>query len=263
MLPGPGAAGPPPATAPRVLLPAQLHPRAWQGGSGSSSPTTRDVHRRQRQCERGCASPGSLSPMPTTHLSYLFRPRRDQTKWLFILQPLLPFCPVPRWARELGSQCAALHDLVKNLVLRLLSVPLFMHTPPPASGAEPPSAAQQQQAALAAGVAHPAHPPHPPPPPPPAAGQQWQQRPPLEMRIHVPWRRSACDRCRSQKLRCVRAKEDDTSRPCTRCLRIGILVSPAPPNLRGERLAACVRRQSRLRRRRQPLPLGGKQPDGG
>jgi hypothetical protein len=54
-----------------------------------------------------------------------------------------------------------------------------------------------------------------------APGQQRQQAPPTEMRLHSPWRRLACDRCRSQKLRCVRTKENDTSRPCTRCLRIG------------------------------------------
>jgi hypothetical protein len=89
----------------------------------------------------------------------------------------------------------------------------FMNAPPSASAAETPSAAQQQRAALADTAAGAAPPP----------GQQWQQpqQPPPEMRIHSPWRRLACDRCRSQKLRCVRAKENDTSRPCTRCLRIG------------------------------------------
>ncbi|KAI0552257.1 hypothetical protein F4679DRAFT_535001 [Xylaria curta] len=84
-----------------------------------------------------------------------------------------------------------------------------MHAPPSASAAETSLAAQQQHAALVA-IAGGAAPP----------GQQWQQQPPPEMRIQSPWRRSACDRCRSQKLRCVRAKEDDTSWPCTRCLRI-------------------------------------------
>lgn len=52
-----------------------------------------------------------------------------------------------------------------------------------------------------------------------------------EARSHSPWRRSACDRCRSQKLRCTRKKEDDTSTPCTRCLRIRFpcFTSPAKP----------------------------------
>ncbi|KAI1736369.1 hypothetical protein F4680DRAFT_432651 [Xylaria scruposa] len=84
-----------------------------------------------------------------------------------------------------------------------------MHTPPSSSAADTPLAAQQQHAALVA-IAGGAAPP----------GQQWQQQPPPEIHIQSPWRRSACDRCRSQKLRCVRAKEDDTSWPCTRCLRI-------------------------------------------
>ncbi|KAK3986456.1 hypothetical protein QBC44DRAFT_352390 [Cladorrhinum sp. PSN332] len=52
-----------------------------------------------------------------------------------------------------------------------------------------------------------------------------------EARSHSPWRRSACDRCRSQKLRCTRKKEDDTTTPCTRCLRIRFpcFTSPAKP----------------------------------
>ncbi|KAK4464062.1 hypothetical protein QBC42DRAFT_54010 [Cladorrhinum samala] len=52
-----------------------------------------------------------------------------------------------------------------------------------------------------------------------------------EARSHSPWKRSACDRCRSQKLRCTRKKEDDTSTPCTRCLRIRFpcFTSPAKP----------------------------------
>ncbi|KAK4160442.1 hypothetical protein QBC43DRAFT_219856 [Cladorrhinum sp. PSN259] len=54
---------------------------------------------------------------------------------------------------------------------------------------------------------------------------------PPEARSHSPWRRSACDRCRSQKLRCTRKKEDDTTTPCTRCLRIRFpcFTSPAKP----------------------------------
>ncbi|KAK4675023.1 hypothetical protein QC764_000180 [Podospora pseudoanserina] len=71
--------------------------------------------------------------------------------------------------------------------------------------------------------------------PSPAPG--WQRQPPqsLEMRINPSWRRSACDRCRTQKLRCVRAKENDTSRPCTRCLRIRCpcFTSSAKPPGRG------------------------------
>jgi hypothetical protein len=83
----------------------------------------------------------------------------------------------------------------------------FMNAPPSASAAEPPSATQQQCSTLAETAA--------------GAGQQRQQAPLTEMRLHSPWRRLACDRCRLQKLRCVRTKENDTSRLCTRCLRIG------------------------------------------
>ncbi|KAK1996633.1 hypothetical protein LX36DRAFT_109200 [Colletotrichum falcatum] len=78
----------------------------------------------------------------------------------------------------------------------------LMHAPTSTPAAKAYSAAQQQHA------------------PAPSPAQQWPQQDVPEMRTHLPWRRSACDRCRSQKLRCVRAKEDDTSRPCTRCLRI-------------------------------------------
>ncbi|KAK4188647.1 hypothetical protein QBC35DRAFT_186341 [Podospora australis] len=63
-----------------------------------------------------------------------------------------------------------------------------------------------------------------------------------EARSHSPWRRSACDRCRSQKLRCTRKKEDDTSTPCTRCLRIRFpcFTSPAkPPGRLAHRRAAA------------------------
>ncbi|UNI19386.1 hypothetical protein JDV02_005571 [Purpureocillium takamizusanense] len=94
---------------------------------------------------------------------------------------------------------------------------MYARVAPSASAAEAPSpvaAYQQQHAALATTAAGAALPPPPPP------GQQRHQQPPPETRIQEPWRRSACDRCRAQKLRCVRAKEDDTSRPCTRCLRI-------------------------------------------
>lgn len=106
-----------------------------------------------------------------------------------------------------------------------------MHGTHLASAAEPLWAAQQQQAALAAGDAQ-------PPPP----GQQWQQWPPPEGRIHLLWRRSACDRCRSKKLRCVRAKEDDTSTPCTRCLRMRypcFTSSAKPPGRNSGRLPSA------------------------
>ncbi|KLU92921.1 hypothetical protein MAPG_11870 [Magnaporthiopsis poae ATCC 64411] len=66
-----------------------------------------------------------------------------------------------------------------------------------------------------------------------------QLQAPPETRIDWPWRRSACDRCRSQKLKCVRAKEDDTSRPCMRCLRIRhpcFTSSAKPPGRNSRRL---------------------------
>ncbi|KAK0666908.1 hypothetical protein QBC41DRAFT_397232 [Cercophora samala] len=68
-----------------------------------------------------------------------------------------------------------------------------------------------------------------------------------EARSHSPWRRSACDRCRSQKLRCTRKKEDDTSTPCTRCLRIRFpcFTSPAkPPGRLAHRRAAAANNAS-------------------
>lgn len=56
--------------------------------------------------------------------------------------------------------------------------------------------------------------------------------------VRTPLKRSACDRCRLQKLRCYRA-EDDTKLSCTRCLRASIscITSPAKP-LR--RLVQCT-----------------------
>ncbi|KAL2016568.1 hypothetical protein VTK56DRAFT_3397 [Thermocarpiscus australiensis] len=131
-----------------------------------------------------------------------------------------------------------------------------MPAPPSASAADTPSAAQQQHAALAATAAGAT----PPPPP----GQQWQQQPPPEMRIHPPWRRSACDRCRLQKLRCVRAKEDDTSRPCTRCLRIQypcFTSSAKPPGRNSGRLppapsaSPSTRRKATRRRASEDVSL--------
>src|SRR5690242_6982052 len=34
--------------------------------------------------------------------------------------------------------------------------------------------------------------------------------------------RSACDRCRGQKLRCARSDQSKSSEPCARCLRVGV-----------------------------------------
>jgi hypothetical protein len=57
--------------------------------------------------------------------------------------------------------------------------------------------------------------------------------------------RSACDRCRSQKLRCpcsVRFDDDDglCSRPCARCVRAGALCTFSEPRKRGRPTKASV-----------------------
>ncbi|KAI1423111.1 hypothetical protein F5Y12DRAFT_555235 [Xylaria sp. FL1777] len=39
-----------------------------------------------------------------------------------------------------------------------------------------------------------------------------------EARLHSPWKRSACDRCRSLKLKCERDTKS-TAQPCIRCIR--------------------------------------------
>ncbi|KAK0737158.1 hypothetical protein B0T21DRAFT_347553 [Apiosordaria backusii] len=79
-----------------------------------------------------------------------------------------------------------------------------------------------------------------------------------EARSHSPWRRSACDRCRSQKLRCTRKKEDDTSTPCTRCLRIRFpcFTSPAkPPGRLAHRRAAAANNASLCDVEQRQLPF--------
>ncbi|OAA69791.1 Zn(2)-C6 fungal-type DNA-binding domain protein [Cordyceps fumosorosea ARSEF 2679] len=96
---------------------------------------------------------------------------------------------------------------------------MYARAPPLSSATEAQLAAQQQHGAAAIPTAASEEAVSAPPPPPP--NHQWRQPPPPpEMPVQSPWRRSACDRCRAQKLRCLRSKEDDTSIPCTRCLRV-------------------------------------------
>jgi hypothetical protein len=53
-----------------------------------------------------------------------------------------------------------------------------------------------------------------------AAVQKQYATSPREARLHSPWKRSACDRCRSHKVKCERENNDMTV-ACTRCTRAG------------------------------------------
>ena len=44
---------------------------------------------------------------------------------------------------------------------------------------------------------------------------------PVNFSSRAPWKRSACDRCRSQKLRCIR-EEDQPADACMRCVKSGV-----------------------------------------
>ncbi|KAI0441752.1 hypothetical protein F4803DRAFT_521981 [Xylaria telfairii] len=50
---------------------------------------------------------------------------------------------------------------------------------------------------------------------------------PREPRLHSPWKRSACDRCRSLKLKCKRDNEN-MAQPCIRCSRADAACCTSP-----------------------------------
>lgn len=54
----------------------------------------------------------------------------------------------------------------------------------------------------------------------PDPGQPQSVAPSREARLHSPWKRSACDRCRSLKLKCKRNNNDEIQE-CIRCTRAG------------------------------------------
>ncbi|KAH8878755.1 hypothetical protein GQ53DRAFT_850026 [Thozetella sp. PMI_491] len=81
-----------------------------------------------------------------------------------------------------------------------------------------------------------------------------------EPRVHSPWKRSACDRCRSQKLRCLRQQDDTTaSAPCLRCIRCraSCFTSSAKPLGRPCKAAARARQRDHAP---TPTDLGDQAP---
>ncbi|KAI0420561.1 hypothetical protein F5X98DRAFT_331251 [Xylaria grammica] len=96
-----------------------------------------------------------------------------------------------------------------------------------------------------------------------------------EARLHSPWKRSACDRCRSLKLKCERDNEKAT-RPCIRCSRADAtcFTSSAKAPTRSARVRAnaelytpvCANTDRAEMRRggesRNPIPATEVKPDG-
>ena len=79
-----------------------------------------------------------------------------------------------------------------------------------------------------------------------------------ESRVHSPWKRSACDRCRSQKLRCLRQEDDTTgSAACLRCIRCRTtcFTSSAKP------LGRPSKSSARAKHQRSQSSASGEMPD--
>lgn len=67
--------------------------------------------------------------------------------------------------------------------------------------------------------------------------------------------RSACDRCRDQKLRCLRSDQSKNSEPCARCLKVGVqcVISSSRP-LGRPRIIGVIERRTKSIKKRNTAP---------